>query len=241
MRKEIPIVISEQKLRKLIAVLIFTIIFSFLELCLILFLVFGQIKQCSEFGMVDTQEEVITSSITFDSSFCETIFYDIPPVFGSKRELSYSLLNKSPSVEEEDFKYLAATIYLEASPVASLDDAVAVGMVIDNRLRTKSIWHCETYKEVVTMKEPVQFAVTLLDDYEDIVENILEMDTARAKNAVEAAKLVVSSKNIINMPRYIQFFYGDGDLRVWDSKSYYATYGGNSFFYNDYVYRVCCE
>ena len=136
-----------------------------------------------------------------------------------------------PEYSEEDLKLLATTIYFEASPTASLESCMAVGWVVQNRLEDKTTWNCETYSDVIFMKNPVQFSVTLKEDFYSYQDEILQDTTLRAKNAINAARLILSKSNLYKLPSDVQYFYGDKDKRVWGRLTYFNTFDGNSFFY----------
>lgn len=142
---------------------------------------------------------------------------------------STSTLASGEKYNLEELKILSATIYSEASASTDLRGALSVGWVVRNRLEN---WGYETYTDVIIETEPcTQFAVTLLDDWEERVNEILYMDTERARIAVTAAKMVMNAENPYELPSKVVYFYGDQDIKQWGTKSYYGTYGGNSFFY----------
>ena len=142
---------------------------------------------------------------------------------------------KEKEYNTEELALLSTTIYLEASPTSDLEGCLAVGWVVRNRLDNKDVWKSNSYAEIIHMKEPVQFAVTLRSDFLSLQNEILLMDTNRARTAVEAAKLVLDGENPYNFPKYVHYFYGDMDKREWGNLNYYGTFGGNSYFYDSSV------
>lgn len=139
----------------------------------------------------------------------------------------------------EDYILLATTIYCEADPQGCLEEAIAIGWVIRNRLEDTETWGDSSFLEVISRKD--QFSVYSTNPeskFCKIYSKIETMDGILAENAREAAMVVLSGEQRI--PEDIQFFCADYYYETvkrpngnWSSHSYYDTIGGTVFFHKN--------
>lgn len=134
--------------------------------------------------------------------------------------------------EEYIWRLFATTMYFEAAPNASYEGIAAVGWVIKNRM-ADPVWGDTTYEGTIYRRDPVQFAVILLEEFEPMVANILSVSETNKKAALclEVARDLMTGGTRGKLPETVQFFYGDPNKRTWGKHTYYQTIEGNSFFH----------
>ena len=129
-----------------------------------------------------------------------------------------------------DYALLAALIYFEAGPKASLESACAVGWVVRNRLEAVSRWGDSTFTEVIYHHG--QFSVTKpRKPFKAMVAAILSKTNDRAKNAKRAARYVLQGRESYKLESEVQAFRSERRSKKWGGHKFYRSIGGNDFFY----------
>lgn len=141
--------------------------------------------------------------------------------------------------DREAYLLLATTIYCEAESKGGLEEAVAVGWVIRNRLEDEETWHDDTWLDVISRKG--QFSVyskSSKSKFQRVLKSIGSATDEQSETAKRAARYVMQSRERYRIPSDVQFFCADYYYsRVkksdgnWGSHKLYKIIGGTAFFY----------
>ena len=141
--------------------------------------------------------------------------------------------------ERKDYLLLATTIYCEASVRGGLQEAVAVGWVIRNRLEDESKWGDETWLDVISREG--QFTVyktSSFSKFQRILKKIAHENNGHFETAKRAARYVMQGRSRYKIPEDIQFFCSDSYYNSikksngnWGPHKYYKQIGDTVFFH----------
>lgn len=168
---------------------------------------------------------------TFGYVSCEFVSFGIPP--------TPSPTPRYGKWEREDYLLLATTIYCEASARGGLQEAVAVGWVIRNRLEDESTWGDETWLDVISREG--QFSVyktSPSSKFQRILKKIAHESAGHFETSKRAARYVMQGRSKYKIPEDIQFFCSDSYYNSikksngnWGSHKYYKQIGDTVFFH----------
>lgn len=140
---------------------------------------------------------------------------------------------------KEDYLLLATTIYCEADPKGGLEEAVAVGWVIRNRLEDYKKWGDSSWLDVISRSG--QFSVYSKNKSSKFQKTLAKISSSTYEwheNAKRAARYVMQDRDKYKIPSTIQFFCADHYYNKvkksngnWGSHKFYKQIGGTCFFY----------
>lgn len=130
-----------------------------------------------------------------------------------------------------DYLYLATTILLESG--GSLEESVAIGHVIMNRLADVDTWGDHSIQEVISHSGQFQvYSSAANSNFQRTLSNIEDRTDEYAINAKIAALYVLNDIPIYEIPDNVEFFYAyDGHMvSDWFGYPTYNVIGKTIFF-----------
>lgn len=141
----------------------------------------------------------------------------------------------------EEYLLLSTLIYCEADVRGGLQEAVAVGWVVRNRLEDKEEWGDDTWYDVISRGNGSQFSVfskSSSSKFQKTLKRISNPTNEHMKTSKRAARYVMQGREKYKIPSTVQYFCSSSYYnRVkksngnWGSHKFYKQIGDTCFFY----------